>query len=165
MAEMVYRQAEETDLPAVAVLYEHLDAYFRTLAYRFPAVENVGLLWVDSFRRTLGRFSVLFVAAGEEELVGFCLGRIKRVAPYLGGMLVGELSDIYVAPDARRLKVGHRLARLTFDWLHAQGVHSVEVQVLEGNAPSLAFFRSFGFKPELSQLRLAWVDYSEPEEG
>lgn len=156
VAEMIYRLAEEADLPAVAGMYEKLDRYFRSLSYRFPEVENVGQLWLDSFRRTLGRFSVLHVAQHQDELVGFVLGRVKRVAPYLGGVLVGELSDIWVEPEARRSGAGERLARLDFEWLKAQGVHSVEVQILEGNLISQAFFQSLGLKPELSLYRLTW---------
>ncbi|NLG73122.1 MAG: hypothetical protein GX495_13920, partial [Chloroflexi bacterium] len=92
MGDIICRFAAEEDLPRVAELYEQLDAYFRTLSYNFPRMDQVGQLWVDSFRRTLGRFSILAVAEQDGELVGFALSRIKRVAPYLGGMLVGELS-------------------------------------------------------------------------
>ena len=159
--EIIYRLADEADLPAVVGMYEKLDRYFRSLSYRFPEVENVGQLWLDSFRRTLGRFSVLHVAQRQDSLLGFVLGRVKRVAPYLGGVMVGELSDIWVEPEARRLRAGERLAHLNFEWLKAQGVHSVEVQILEGNLASQTFFRSLGLKPELSLYRLTWEDSNE----
>lgn len=161
VAEVIYHLADEGDLPEIARMYEKLDRFFRSLSYRFPEVENVGQLWLDSFRRSLGRFSVLHVAQSNDVLVGFVLGRVKRVAPYLGGVMVGELSDIWVEPQARQLGVGKQLARLTFDWLKAQGVHSVEVQILEGNQSSIAFFRSLGLKPELHQYRLSWEDYRD----
>jgi ribosomal protein S18 acetylase RimI-like enzyme len=161
MGDIICRFAAEEDLPRVAELYEQLDAYFRTLSYNFPRMDQVGQLWVDSFRRTLGRFSILAVAEQDGELVGFALSRIKRVAPYLGGMLVGELSDIWVDPAARRGKTGERLARLTFEWLQQQGVHSIEAQVLEGNDASKAFFRSLGFFPELTLYR--WIPQASPE--
>lgn len=164
MPETIYRLAEESDLPAVAEMYEKLDRYFRSLSYRFPEVENVGQLWLDSFRRTLGRFSILHVAQRQDSLLGFVLGRVKRVAPYLGGVLVGELSDIWVEPEARRLGTGEHLAQLNFDWLKAQGVHSVEVQILEGNQASHAFFRSLGLKPELTLYRLTWEDHKVAED-
>jgi ribosomal protein S18 acetylase RimI-like enzyme len=163
VAEIIYRLADEADLPAVVEMYTKLDRYFRSLSYRFPEVENVGQLWLDSFRRTLGRFSVLHVAQRQDALLGFVLGRVKRVAPYLGGVLVGELSDIWVEPEARRLGAGERLARLNFDWLKAQGVHSIEVQILEGNQASHAFFRSLGLKPELSLYRLTWENKKSRE--
>jgi GNAT superfamily N-acetyltransferase len=140
-------------------MYERLDRSFRTFTYQFPQVENAGQLWADTFRRTLGRFSIAYLAETEKDALGFSLGRIKRVAPYLGGVLVGELSDIWVEPDARRLGVGEKLAHLTFEWLREQGVHSIEVQILNGNLPSLEFFQSLGFIPELMQYRLLWEKY------
>jgi ribosomal protein S18 acetylase RimI-like enzyme len=157
--QITYRLAEEADLPVIAGMYDQMDAYFRQFTYRFPEVENVGELWVDSFRRTLGRFSVVYVAEMEGRVVGFMLGRVKRVAPYLGGVLVGELSDMWVAPEARRLHLGETLSRLTIDWLRQQDVHSVEVQILEGNEPIWRLYEKMGFKPELRQIRITWEDY------
>ncbi|NLG71376.1 MAG: GNAT family N-acetyltransferase, partial [Chloroflexi bacterium] len=69
--------------------------------------------------------------------------------------------DIWVDPAARRGNTGERLARLTFEWLQQQGVHSIEAQVLEGNDASKAFFRSLGFFPELTLYR--WIPQASPE--
>jgi len=159
MAEVTYRLSEEADLPVIAGMYDQMDTYFRQLSYRFPEVENVGQAWLDSFRRTLGRFSVVYVAELEGQVVGFMLGRVKRVAPYLGGVLVGELSDMWVEPEARRYGIGDKLSRLTIDWLREQKVHSVEVQILEGNQPIWRLYEKMGFQPELRQIRITWEEY------
>ncbi len=42
------------------------------------------------FRRTLGRYSVLYVSEVDGEMVGFIVARIKRVPEYLGGVMVGN---------------------------------------------------------------------------
>jgi ribosomal protein S18 acetylase RimI-like enzyme len=159
MAEVTYRLSEEADLPVIAGMYDKMDAYFRQFSYRFPEVETVGQAWLDSFRRTLGRFSVVYVAVLEGKVVGFMLGRVKRVAPYLGGVLVGELSDMWVEPEARRYGIGEKLSRLTIDWLREQKVHSVEVQILEGNQPIWRLYEKMGFQPELRQIRITWEEY------
>jgi ribosomal protein S18 acetylase RimI-like enzyme len=159
MAEVTYRLSQEADLPVIAGMYDNMDAYFRQFSYRFPEVENVGQAWLDSFRRTLGRFSVVYVAELENKVVGFMLGRVKRVAPYLGGVLVGELSDMWVEPEARRYGIGEKLSRLTIDWLREQKVHSVEVQILEGNQPIWRLYEKMGFQPELRQIRITWEEY------
>lgn len=159
MAEVTYRLSGETDLPVIASMYDKMDAYFRQFSYRFPEVENVGQAWLDSFRRTLGRFSVVYVAELDGKVVGFMLGRVKRVAPYLGGVLVGELSDMWVEPEARRYGIGEKLSRLTIDWLREQKVHSVEVQILEGNQPIWRLYEKMGFQPELRQIRITWEEY------
>lgn len=154
MPEPICRPASENDLQATAELYERTDAAYRLYTYLFPEVDQVGQAWLESFRRTLGRFSVLYVAELEGQLVGFTLGRIKRTPPQRGGVLVGEISDIWVEPRARRLGLAERLTRLAIDWLMAQDVHSVEAQILDGNEPSRALFEKLGFQFELRQVRL-----------
>ena len=59
--------------PPWQAMYDKLDALLRQHTYTFPPVEKPGDLWLDTFRRTLGRFSVLYVAelgpsqAGEKQ--------------------------------------------------------------------------------------------------
>jgi len=154
MAEAIVRPAAQEELPAVARMYEDLDAHYRQFPYHFPRVEDLGQAWLDSFRRTLGRFSQLFVAELDGKIVGFSLGRLKRVAPYRGGYLVGEISDVWVHPDARRLHIGEVLNRQAIAWLGNQGAESVEVQVLEGNQPIQHLYQKLGFQTELRQMRL-----------
>jgi ribosomal protein S18 acetylase RimI-like enzyme len=156
MSAVTYRLATAADLPEIAGMYAQMDTFFRRLSYRFPEVPDVGAAWVDSFRRSLGRFSQVHLAERDGQIVGFMLSRIKQVAPYLGGVRVGELSDMWIDPDARRLGIGEELSRQAIDWLRAQGVHSVEVQILEGNEPIWRLYARMGFQPELRQIRLTW---------
>jgi ribosomal protein S18 acetylase RimI-like enzyme len=158
---VTYREATEADYPAVAALYEKLDALLRQHTYSFPVVENVGQLWLDMFRRTLGRFSVLYVAEYDGEIVGFIVARLKRVPEYLGGVMVGELKDMWVEPKVRRLGIGEKLLRLAIEWCRAQKVYSCEAQILPGNEPIIRLVESLGMKKELYQLRLSWEDYNE----
>lgn len=168
MSEVIYRLASAEDLPIIATMYVKMDQFFRDFSYYFPEVENIGEAWIDSFRRTLGRFSVVYIAELEGTVVGFMLGRVKRVAPYLGGVMVGELSDMWVEPDARRLGVGKELSLITMQWLAAQDVHSIEIQILEGNEPIWRLYEKMGFKPELRQIRMLRADFppefSTPQE-
>lgn len=159
--EVIYRQAVESDFDAVAGLYTKLDALLRQHTYSFPRVENVGMLWLDMFRRTLGRFSVLYVAEYEGEVLGFIVARLKRVPEYLGGVMVGELKDMWVEPSVRRLGIGERLLRLAIEWCREQKVYSCEAQILLGNEPIIKLVEYLGMKKELYQLRLSWEDYNE----
>jgi len=160
-SEVVYREATEADYQAVEDLYEKLDGFLREFTYTFPKVENVGEKWLDMFRRTLGRFSVLYVAEYEAEVVGFIVARVKRVPEYLGGVMVGELKDMWVKPKVRRLGIGEALLRLAIEWCREQDVYSVEAQILLGNDPILKLVEYLGMKRELYQLRLTWDNYNE----
>ncbi len=158
---VIYREATEADFPVVASMYAKLDQLLRQHTYTFPAVENVGELWLDMFRRTLGRFSVLYVAEYEGEVVGFIVARVKRVPEYLGGVMVGELKDMWVEHKVRRLGIGEKLLRLAIEWCRAQKVYSVEAQILVGNEPIIKLVEYLGMKKELYQLRMMWEDYNE----
>jgi RimJ/RimL family protein N-acetyltransferase len=163
--QVIYREANEADFPTVAALYEKLDHLLRKYTYAFPMVERIGELWLDMFRRTLGRFSVLYVCEVDGVLVGFIVARLKRVPEYLGGVMVGELKDMWVEPDVRRLGIGEKLLRLAIEWCHAQGVHSCEAQILVGNEPIIKLIEYLGMKKEITQLRLSWEDYNQGQIG
>ena len=157
---VIYREATEADFPIITEMYAKLDRLLRQHTYTFPEVENVGQLWLDTFRRTLGRFSVLYVAEYQGQVVGFIIARLKRVPEYLGGVMVGELKDMWVEHEVRRLGIGEKLLRLAIEWCQAQNVYSVEAQILLGNDPILKLVEYLGMKRELYQLRLTWEDYN-----
>ncbi len=156
-----YRLATEADFPILMEFYTKLNTYFYQMGYRLPHPDNVGEVWLDSFRRTLGKFSRVDIAEIDGRVVGFMLSRIKRVPAYMGGVLVGELSDMWIEADARRLGIGDKLSRLALNWLREQGVHSVEIQVLQDNEASWKLYDRMGFKLEFRVGRLLWEDYIE----
>ncbi len=160
---VTYRTAVEADFPLLAEMYARLNAYFYEMGYRLPHPENVGQVWLDSFRRTLGRFSQVFVAEMDGEVVGFMLCRVKRVPAHMGGVLVGELSDMWIVKKARRKGIGDKLSRLALDWLREQGVHSVEIQVLRDNEASWKLYERMGFQLEFRVGRLLWEEYENVE--
>ncbi|MGD9093597.1 MAG: GNAT family N-acetyltransferase [Anaerolineales bacterium] len=161
MSEVTYRPATEHDFPVLMDMYTQLNEFFYTVGYRLPKPEDVGQVWLDSFKRTLGNFSNVFVGEVDGELAGFILCRLKRVPAHMGGMLVGEISDIWINAGARRIGIGDKLSRLALDWLRQHGAHSVEVQILMDNDASRRFFERMGFKMEFRVERLLWDDYLE----
>lgn len=163
MSAVSYREVREADLPVIAEMYEQLNVYFYRMGYRLPQPEDVGQVWLDSFQRTLGRFSNVFIAELDGRVAGFMLCRVKRVPAHMGGVLVGELSDMWIIADARRMGIGDRLSRLAIDWLREQGVHSVEIQVLRDNEASWKLYERMGFELEFRAGRLSWEDYRDDD--
>jgi ribosomal protein S18 acetylase RimI-like enzyme len=158
-SQVSYRLVQESDFPTIMGMYAQLNDYFYKMGYRLPHPENVGQVWLDSFRRTLGRFSNVFIAEVNGGVAGFMLCRLKRVPAYMGGVLVGELSDMWIEASARRLGIGDRLSRLALDWLREQGAHSVEIQVLKDNEASWKLYDRMGFQLEFRTGRLLWDEY------
>lgn len=163
MSKVSYRIVEESDLSTIKEMYALLNSYFYKMGYRLPHPENVGDVWLDSFRRTLGRFSNIFIAEIDGQVVGFMLCRLKRVPTYMGGVMVGELSDMWIDSSARRMGIGDTLSRLALEWMHDQGAHSVEIQVLRDNEASWKLYERMGFQLEFRVGRLLWDEYDESE--
>jgi ribosomal protein S18 acetylase RimI-like enzyme len=162
--DVVYRLANETDFPIIKNFYNLLNQHFYSLGYRLPHPEDVGEVYLASFRRTLGKYSNAWVAEVNGQVVAYILCRIKRVPQYMGGVLVGELSDEWVEPEVRRLRIGDRLCRIALDWLRDQNVHSVEIQVLNSNEASWRMLSRMGFQQEFRVGRLVWDEYIEDDE-
>jgi RimJ/RimL family protein N-acetyltransferase len=159
MSEVTYRQAEEKDFLILEEYYTKLNQHFRQYGYRLPVPENIGGVWLDTFRRTLGKFSMAYVAEYEGKVRGFLLARIKRLPAYMGGEFVGELSDEWIEPEIRRLGAGAHMCHMGLEWLRTQNVHSVEIQVLSGNEPSWNMLAAMGFKQEFRVGRMYWDEY------
>lgn len=161
--EINYRLTTEADLPLIKDMYIKLNDFFYTMGYQLPQPEDVGQSYLDSFQRTLGRFSNSWVAEIDGEVVGYILCRVKRVPQYMGGVLVGDLSDMWIRRKARRLGIGDKLVRIAIEWLRELGVHSIEIQVLWNNQVSWEIFDKMGFKVEYRAARLMWEDYIEED--
>ena len=151
--EIVYRQAVPEDFPQLAEMYERLNDFYYKVGYRLPRPDHVGQLWVESFQRTLGRFSNVYVAVVGERLIGMMLCRVKRLPQHMGGVLTSEFSDFWVEPEYRHGQVGDVLSQLTIEWLRQQGVHSIEMQVLKDNERILRYFERMGFQLEFYTAR------------
>jgi ribosomal protein S18 acetylase RimI-like enzyme len=159
MPDLSYRLVQEEDFPILMDMYNQLNTFFYQVGYRLPHPEDVGQVWLDSFKRTLGRFSNVFIAELDGEVVGFMLCRLKRVPAYMGGVMVGELSDMWIYSKARRMGIGDKLSRLAIDWMREQGAHSIEIQVLKDNEASWKLYDRMGFKLEFRVGRLLWDEY------
>jgi len=161
--QVVYRLTQEADFDIVKEMYTQLNDHFYRLGFRLPKPDDVGQAWLDSFQRTLGRFSNSWVAEVDGKIVGFILCRIKRLPAYMGGVMVGELSDEWIEADVRRYGIGDKLCRIALEWLQTQNVHSVEIQVLAPNEASWNMLSQMGFKLEFRVGRLMWEDYTDKD--
>lgn len=155
MSAVAIRAGSETDLPAVAALWQRLDEYHRGLGLAFPHVDGAAEKWADSFRRTLGRYSFLWLAEQEGKPQAFLLARVKQSPAFLGGVQVGEISDLFVEESLRGSGVASQLVGEAMKKFQELGVHSVEVQIQAGNQAGLDFWLRQEFKIDLTVVR--WV--------
>lgn len=147
------REAILDDLPALSELWTHLDDFHRSLGLSFPHTQDSGEKWTNSFARTLGRFSFVWLAEQGGVPKAFLMARIKQSPAFLGAVQVGEISDLYVDESMRGSGVGAKLTDLATQKFSEIGVHSIEVQVLAGNEAGLDFWIKQGFEKDLTLVR------------
>lgn len=141
------------DLRAVGLLWCKLNNYHLSIGMHFQTDDSSVEAWLDSFTRTLGRFSFLWVAEQEGQVSAFLLGRLKKTPAYLGGVMVGEISDLYVSDDLRGQGIGKQLVSTAMQHFKNQSIHSVEVQIMSQNESGLAFWNSLGFQKDVILVR------------
>lgn len=153
MPEVVVREATTDDLPAVGRAWLQLQQFHRSLGMDFPVDETAVEKWLASFQRTLGRFSFLWVVGEPGHLAAFLLARVKQSPAFLGGVQVGEISDLYVDESLRGSGAGTKLVEAAMRKFRELKVHSVEVQVQAGNDAGLTFWAKQGFETDLTLVR------------
>ncbi len=112
--------------------------------------------WLKTAKNTSGKYGLVIVAKDGDKAVGFAHGMIKFLPDYLGGYAVGSITHVYVIDDAIRSGIGKAMVNLLEEWFRLKKVHSVELQVINGNDAAKEFWKKLGYRVELLQYRKTW---------
>jgi GNAT superfamily N-acetyltransferase len=152
----VIEGADEEILGAVEELFRALyDSMYR-VGLMIPLAPDGVRKWRDAVSASLGRFGVIVVArraSGDERIIGFAQGVLRRTPDYLGSLWIGHVSHVYVAEEFRSTGCGSRMVDALLEWFARSGVRSVELQVLVRNTQGIRFWEREGFTSELVQMR------------
>ena len=144
------RRAGPSDREAVASLWlaltEHHAGFDPRYALRPGAQGEVGRL-VSALLRDPQ--TAAFLAPGEAGLV---IVQVATAPPIHPERCRAEISDLYVAPTARRQGWGRRLVAEATRWCRAQGAERLEVRVARENAEGQAFWRACGYAAHMDVL-------------
>ncbi len=86
----------------------------------------------------------VFVAEEDGKLLGQTMGMMRDQVPVFESERYGYVTDIIVAPEARRCGVGEALFDALKAWFCEQGVSHLQLQVAHNNPTSQAFWRAMG---------------------
>lgn len=140
------RPARPADRAAVAALWDALVAEHAARDPVFALREGSAatlLAAVDGIARDPA--AALWVWDGGDGVVGFCAA-LRRAAPATAAERWRvEITELVVAPAARRRGIGKALALAAFDWAAGSGVARIEVRVSVHNDGGQAFWRTLGF--------------------
>jgi ribosomal protein S18 acetylase RimI-like enzyme len=137
---MTVRAATGADLPALGELWRAFEREIPPPAYvevdHAQELAEIGEI-VES--------GLAFVAERNGDVVGFALVRRR-------GQRLGVLTDLYVAPEARRSGIAAALVRKAADALAAAGAVHIDLEVHAGNADARAVYQRWGLTEEVLTL-------------
>jgi ribosomal protein S18 acetylase RimI-like enzyme len=147
-ADVSVRPARPTDAPAVAAAT--IDAWRASYADLLPAAALDGL----DLATASAQWRSAIEDPGENLLLVACAG--PKIAGYAsvgpsegpGDGPGGELGELVVRPEDRRLGHASRLLSAAVEHLHSRGFTSVLTWINDGDVARTEFFDSAGFAPD-----------------
>lgn len=94
---------------------------------------------------------VVFVADGNEGLVGFAMGRINKSPSVVIPETVGYVENVFIRDERRKSGIGTALCNQLLDWFKKQGIGHVELFYQIENTGAAAFWKTMGFKTWLAK--------------
>ena len=148
MQEPIIRPAEERDLPRVGALLMQVNEVHHEIR---PDLFKTGARkYTDDELRVIFRDpkTPVFVCEDGGEVVGyaFCIVQAHENDNNLVDGKTLYLDDLCVDENARGRGIGTSLYRFVLDYAKKTGCHNLTLNVWEGNAPALGFYRKCGMK-------------------
>ena len=134
-------------------LIEDMYTYMNGTGLLIPLAEGGAHSLTKSIRNTLGLITFLPGAFVENRLVGFGIGVLKILPPYLGGGKVCTIAHLYISPEQRGAGIGKQLLTHIEQWAETKKVSSMEMDVLYQNENGIRFWQSCGYTFELIKMR------------
>jgi GNAT superfamily N-acetyltransferase len=89
--------------------------------------------------------TAIFLADDAAPPDGFAIAHLSRAPPIHPETCRAEITDLFVAPAARRRGLGRALVAAATRWAKGRGAERLEARVVAGNDLGQAFWRSVGF--------------------
>lgn len=134
---MTVRGATLDDLAALEALWRAFEAEVPP-----PAHEDVDTARELAEIRSIVESGLGFLAETDGVAVGMALARRR-------GPGVGRLTDLYVTPGARRAGVAAALAKAVVARFAADGVETIDLEVMASNTAARSVYARWGFRDEV----------------
>jgi GNAT superfamily N-acetyltransferase len=140
-------RATETDLPALAILFDGYRQF-----YEQPAdLERAGAFLRERLRRDE---SVVLLAHIDGEAAGFT--QLYPLWSSVNTARVWLLNDLYVAASARRRGVARGLLDAAGDFCRSDGAHGLQLETARDNVPAQKLYEACGWKHDDGHWWYTW---------
>lgn len=165
MTEITFRRATAADAAAIAAL--RVDSWRTSYRGVIPEsyldsmrADDSAAMWSQVLQAERPGIAV-FVAAADEEIVGFASGMLLSPAKL---DCDAELTAIYLKPIAQRGGAGRRLLALVAEAMQRNNASSLLTWVIADNKPARKFFEELG-AALLVEQPFSWDDLELTEAG
>lgn len=145
MKEVIIRQAEQSDLPALLLLCDE----FQERDFLFD--KDIDLSWSETQDgkkyyqdKVSGEKGICFVAEIDDSVVGY-LAAIEQDLPSWRLAKVAEIESFFVTAPYRSQGIGKKLVEQFMSWAKEIKADRVSVSVFAGNEKGIAFYKRLGF--------------------
>ena len=97
----------------------------------------------------------IVVAETDGKLIGSGSARVQEGKPYNSFEQYAFLGFMYIAPECRGAGINSKIIDALVDWATSKGLAEVRLQVYSENMNALRAYEKVGFKPLLTEMRLA----------
>jgi len=144
-----YREAKESDVPAICELGEQVNAlHHRAFPKIFATTGEPGqdaAHWLNSIAKA---DAITYVAADAAMVMGFVTVSIVNEPPHtlLQPLRYGRVGSIAVTEKMQGQGIGRELMRLAQDWVCARDGVEVRLNVWAFNAKALRMYEELGYE-------------------
>lgn len=144
---MKIRKANTKDCDdLVNELWKKLIKKHESMHQWFSLVDNASVMFREHLKSQINNEDgLVLVAEIEDELIGYTKAKIGERSPVHERSRIGEIDDIFVKEEYRRLNVGRRLVKKCHEWFKEKGIDLLSVDVLRVNGVGQSFWDSLGY--------------------
>lgn len=146
------RPWKQEDLDEIADLWLGLATHVNPMDGFYRISPDARKKYRGYLRRVFSdRKYVVFVADGDEGLVGFAMGRINRSPSVVVPKTVGYIENVFIKQGRRELGIGTALCNQLLEWFKRKGIGHAELFYQIENREAAAFWDKMGFKTWLAK--------------
>jgi len=156
---LIIRPAAPADVDAAAALWRLLQDEHEAADPRIRRSDDAEARWRSDFAVWCRSDAHgVWVAVGDDEVVGLLTAHPYWPAPVYEGVLEAYINEIIVREDWRGRGAGRKLAAAAREWARQHGIGQLRAGVLAVNPDALAFWRSVGADPFFTTVTLPSED-------
>jgi len=152
MSEIITREATINDLDTLYAFEQDLISVERAFD---PTFKPDRIHYYDLPGMIDASHVHLLVAELEGKVIGSGYARIETAKPFLSHSNYAYLGFMYVLPERRNLGINQIIMEALKEWVRAQGMTELRLEVYHENLPAIKAYTKAGFSRHIVEMRMS----------